>query len=70
VQRGSTFCFVVVVIVVVLVVEESLIKILDGRASSSGLKVQEDIPHHFKKGMVCQFLNGMACSRAISEAAR
>jgi hypothetical protein len=58
VQRGSTFCFVVVVIVVVLVVEESLIK------------VQEDIPHHFKKGMVCQFLNGMACSRAISEAAR
>jgi hypothetical protein len=26
-----------------------------------------DIPYHFKKGMVCQFRNGMVCPPATSE---
>jgi hypothetical protein len=28
---------------------------------------QEDIAYHFKKGMVCQFLNGMVCLPATSD---
>jgi hypothetical protein len=30
--------------------------------------VQEDIPYHFRKGMVCQFSNGMVCPPATSVA--
>jgi hypothetical protein len=29
---------------------------------------QEDIPYHFRKGMVCQFYNGIVCPPATSEA--
>jgi hypothetical protein len=30
--------------------------------------VQEDIPYHFRKGMVCKFSNGMVCPPATSKA--
>jgi hypothetical protein len=31
-------------------------------------KSKEDIPYHFKKGMVCQFEDGLVCPLATSEA--
>jgi hypothetical protein len=37
-------------------------------APASKVVGKEDIPYHFKKGVVCQFKNGMVCPPAISEA--
>jgi hypothetical protein len=37
-------------------------------APASEVTGSEDIPYHFRKGMVCQFLNGMVCPPATFEA--